>query len=734
MPDMAALKSAARAAIVIPAVFAFADKVIGQPQTSIFAAFGSFAILVLVDVAGTPRTRVIAYLGLACVGAGFITLGTACSRNAWLAAGAMAVVGFAVLFAGVISGYVAAVTTGALLTFVLPVTFRAPNSAIPDRLEGWGLAAGAGICAVMLLWPSRRRADLERDVAGALLATADVADASPDRFAERVRLARDSVDRLGRRFLGTPHRPTGPAAQTAALASLPDELDWLLSFLAPSVDSPALELACEQDVEAMAATAAVLRASAGRLEGRDERPDFARLDAARDAVARALARRLPELPTAIRDDALMDVLEPTFRIRAASYSARQISGYALLATGAGVPELSQSDIAEPPSVGAALAVTERVAVEHAGAGSVWFQNSVRGAAGLALAVFIAQRADLQHGFWVVLGTLSVLRSNALGTGWSILSALAGTAVGIVVGALLVIGIGTHEAVLWAVLPFAILLAAYAPRGISFAAGQAGFTVVLFILFNIIQPVGWSVGLVRVEDVAIGFAVSLGVGLLFWPRGAAALLRDHLAAAYARSADYVVATAHQFIIGPATDDADRAARAAGTAAHRLDDAFRQYLTERSASDLNVEDVAAFVGGAARVRRAAQSLASLGRMADGTTRLQRCGENLDRELNALQSWYVALGDAIVNRRMVPPPHLRDAEGRSRLLACVRDAARAGDRATVDAALVLLWTSQHIDNLWRLEAHLGERFSRLAAASDRRPQSQANPSAAGRTPTKS
>jgi uncharacterized membrane protein YccC len=717
MPDMAALKSAARAAIVIPAVFALADTLIGQPQTSIFAAFGSFAILVLVDVSGTPRTRLIAYLGLACVGAVFITLGTLCSRNAWLAAGAMAAVGFAVLFAGVINGYVAAVTTGALLTFVLPVTLPAPNSAIPDRLEGWGLAAGAGICALMLLWPPHRRADLRRDAAGALRAAADVADAAPDRFAERVRLARDSVDRLGRRFLGTQHRPTGPTGQTAALASLPDELDWLLSFLAPSVDSPALELACEQDVEAMAATAAVLRASAGRLEGRDERPDLARLDAARDAVARALVRRLPQLPPAGLDEALIEVLEPTFRIRALSYSARQVSGYALLATGAEAPELSNIDIAEPPP-GATLAMAERVAVEHAGVGSVWFQNSVRGAAGLALAVFIAQRTGLQHGFWVVLGTLSVLRSNALATGRSILSALAGTAVGIVVGALLVIVIGTHEAVLWAVLPFAILLAAYAPRAISFAAGQAGFTVVLFLLFNIIQPVGWSVGVVRVEDVAIGFAISLGVGLLFWPRGAAALLRDHLAAAYARSAEYVVATARQSITGAATDDAVRAARAADTAAHRLDDAFRQYLAERSASELNVEDVAAFVAGASRVRRAAQSLSSLARMADGATRLERCGENLDRELDALQSWYAALGDAIVNRRMAPPPHARDGEGRSRLLACVRDAARASDKATVDAALVLLWTSQHVDNLWHLEAHLGERFGRLAAAPDSTP----------------
>src|SRR5439155_917641 len=83
----------------------------------------------------------------------------------------------------------------------------------------------------------------------------------------------------------------------------------------------------------------------------------------------------------------------------------------------------------------------------------------------------------------------------------IVSALAGTAVGIVVGALLVIGIGTHEAVLWGVLPIAILLAAYAPRAISFAAGQAAFSVVLFVLFNIIQPVGWRVGLIRFEGVA-----------------------------------------------------------------------------------------------------------------------------------------------------------------------------------------------------------------------------------------
>ena len=701
MPDLAALKNAARAAIVMPATFAFAHYVIDNPQTSLFAAFGSFAMLVLVEFGGRPRTRLVAYLVLGCVGASFITLGTLCSRNAWIGAAAMAVVGFATLFSGVISGYLAAGATGAILTFVLPVTIPAPNAAIADRLAGWGLAVGAGLCAAMLLWPPRRRVDLQRAAARALRGVADLMDAEGDQVQARAAAAREDVDALGRQLLGSQHRPTGPTAPTAALASLPDELDWLLSFLAPSPKQPALELACAEDREAMAAAADVLRAGAARLEGGDAEIDFGRLDAARDAVAHALVRRLPTLPEEARPGHVVPhELEAPFRIRAVTFSARQVAGYALLATGGDDPEV------DTPQIRSALQATEQVALEHASVASVWFCNAVRGAAGLAIAVFIAQRTGLQHGFWVVLGTLSVLRSNALGTGWSVLTALAGTAVGIVIGALLVIGIGTHTAVLWGVLPVAVLFAAYAPRAISFAAGQAAFTVTLFVLFNIIQPVGWRVGVVRVEDVAIGFAISLGVGLLFWPRGAAALLREDLAAAYSRGADYVVAMAKEVIEGRDSGELERAARTADAALHRLEDTFRQYLAERSATELNVEDVAALVGGASRVRRAAQSISALAQMTDGEAHLRRCGENLNGELQALRSWYVTLGYAIVNRRAVPAPHVRDADGSSRLLSCVRESARNGDKATVTAALVLLWAGQHLDNLWRLESHLAQR----------------------------
>ena len=196
-----------------------------------------------------------------------------------------------------------------------------------------------------------------------------------------------------------------------------------------------------------------------------------------------------------------------------------------------------------------------------------------------------------------------------------ISALAGTAVGIVIGAAILIPVNGDTIVLWAILPVAVLVAAYAPRVISFAAGQAAFTVVIVVLFNIIAPTGWKVGILRIEDVAVGFAVSLGVGLVFWPRGAAALLRQNLAAAYSRTSDYVAAMVEQLSGLEGGANPDRAEVAATTAVHRLDDSFTQYLAERSAQAVDPERVSRMVGGVAKVLRAGQSLAALNALADG-----------------------------------------------------------------------------------------------------------------------
>jgi uncharacterized membrane protein YccC len=729
-PDLHSLKSAVRAAIVMPAVFAVASQLIKEPQAALFASFGSFAMLVLVDFSGPPKSRFLAYLTLGVSGAALVVVGSLCSRNVWLATAAMAVVGFGILFSGVINGYFAAGGTAAVLAFVLSVAIPAPVSAIGWRLAGWGLAAGAGICAVMLIWPPRRGGNLRRDAAKACRVLADVADSvfagDEEAARERARAARAATDELRNRLAATPHRPTGPTEQAAALAGLIDELGWLVRSLGAVTATQGAELCRRENGESMAAAATVLRASSARLAGQDDRPDTGRLDRAQQAAALALARRVSELPAVGDDQAVEALLERWFRTRLIAFGAWQIAGYALTATGGTEPSADGpaaraaaggsplADAAQRLALWpAALLAVRRFTAEHVSARSVWFRNSIRGAAGLAVAVFIAQRSGLQHSFWVVLGTLSVLRSTALSTGKSVLSALAGTAVGIIVGAVILLAVGDSDAVLWGLLPVAVLVAAYAPRVISFAAGQAAFTLVLVILFNIIQPVGWKVGLIRIEDVAIGFAVSLGVGLVFWPRGAATMVREHLATAYSRSADYVSVTAR--LLAGTGDDSDpgRAELAATAAIHQLDDAFRQYLAERSAKRTNPESTARLVAGAARVLRAGLSMAALtGVPGDGNGHgphaggLRRFGEDLDGQVQAVRSWYVTLGDSLVHGTSVPPPQPATLQNHQRLLRYLRDFGASGDAADLNEALLMLWASQHLDMLRRLEAHLGEQ----------------------------
>ena len=113
--------------------------------------------------------------------------------------------------------------------------------------------------------------------------------------------------------------------------------------------------------------------------------------------------------------ALPAALATPFRVRSSSYAARELAVYAMRATAGDEPTESQTDYR---SKAAARRAAAALVLEHASLRSVWLQNSVRGAVALAIAVFIAQRFGLQHAFWVVLGTLSVLRSNALGTGRS----------------------------------------------------------------------------------------------------------------------------------------------------------------------------------------------------------------------------------------------------------------------------------------------------------------------------
>jgi hypothetical protein len=338
---------------------------------------------------------------------------------------------------------------------------------------------------------------------------------------------------------------------------------------------------------------------------------------------------------------------------------------------------------------------------------VWLQSSIRGGVGLAVAVLIARLSGQQEGFWIVLGALSVLRSNAMTIGATAIRALVGTVIGFAIGGLLVAALGTNHAVLWSVLPLAVYIAALAPDAISFAAGQAAFTVVVIIVFNIIAPAGWRIGVLRVEDVALGCVAALVAGALFWPRGAGAALGTALAESYRLSGRYL-RDSIDFVAGrrPSAPEMHGGAQAASL---RLDDALRQYLAERGAKHVQLEGITALANGATRLRLAGSAVTGLG-IAHPDTAPEIADPALDGPITALRdrttaitSWYADLADVLDGVRDSAPPVNDDSPGGSFLDIVLPAVDRCGDPDRAARSERLLWSGQYVGDVSRVRPSL-------------------------------
>ena len=728
-PALVALRRAGRGAIVMPAVFALGDQVIRNPAIATFGAFGSFALLLLVDFTGPMRDRVVSQVALAAAGAVLICIGTLASETTWLAVVTTALVGFAVLFAGVVSSVLAGASISLLLMFILPVSVPAAASAIPDRLAGFALAAGASLLAIVLLWPAPPRDRLREAAIGACRALAGRlrADAvwllagRPDSADREQAIARsaEATTALQRTFFATPYRPTGLSTAARAIVRLVDEIGWLSAIA--DQESPHPEgLTTHPDVSAAKAAAAeALERGAELLDdpGRSDEPLGAALAELRTVLGQlehATMRALPlDEPGAAGHgvSGVVSALDPSFRVQELAFAVSQVAANITLAAAADRRSWLGRLLGRRPAglPGTVMAAQQR-ARAHLEPHSVWLHNSMRGAAGLSLAVLVASLTGVQHSFWVVLGALSVLRSNALNTGQSVIRGLVGTAAGVVVGAVLLALIGTNATVLWLLLPVAVLVAGFAPAAVSFAAGQAAFTVVLVILYNIIQPVGWHVGLLRIEDVALGFGVSLVVGLLFWPRGSVTGLAQELAEAYTESARYLAAAVE---FGVARCDRETpphpvpaaAAERTAASARRLDDAFRTYLAERAAKPVPLADATGLVNGVVALRLAADAVLDLwvagGGQAGGSRKAARA------ELTALAGevagWYESLGLALLRRAPVPDPLSPDGAAEARLVEAVARDLRGRDGNASETGVRIIWTGDHLDAIRRLQRTL-------------------------------
>jgi uncharacterized membrane protein YccC len=701
---------AVRATLVVPGLFALSYKVIGDPQIATFAAFGGFATLVLAAFGGRTRDKLIAHLGLAVAGSILLVVGTAVNKSVVLAAVAALVVVFCVLFAGVAGPNAASAGTAALMAFVLPAASPGTLSMIPSRLEGWWMASIVGTAAVLLLSPRSPGTVLRKAVATCAAALADELAAAMrgEDLTEPRRRAITAKHDLLSTFTATPYRPTGLAAADQALANLVSLLEWCTATICDELSEfHDLSQVDETEHALLLETRTALSDIAALLRDEPAEPDLDRLE---NRLAASM-QRLHDLRS--DTEGYRDAVHLSYHARTTAVAVHTAMADAMIAAHRADPAIvsggrrrwygsvmpTDDDVTMRerrllPGLTSAASVVSR----HASLRSVWFLNSVRGAVAVAAAIAVADVTGVQHGFWVVLGTLSVLRSSAASTGATAMRALLGTLIGFVVGALLLLVIGTGAGALWIALPIAVLIASYAPGALPFAIGQAAFTVVISVLFNLIAPIGWTIGVLRIEDVAIGCAVSLIVGVLFWPRGTSALVGDDLADAFRTGGNYVANAARWALGLEATPPSPAASITAGL---RLDDALRGFLAEQGAKRIPQDHLWRLVGGTLRARLTGHSLAGLPahqRPDPDPIRVQ-----LGEQAGQLAAWFDHLASRLDSADHSGAPMLLPPDF-GNLFADVDDSNPALPRS--------LWVNEHINHVRARLADLVEPATEVAA----------------------
>ncbi|CAJ1586576.1 FUSC family protein [[Mycobacterium] wendilense] len=606
-PERDALRRAARAGLMIPAAAAVGF-LVGTGETPMYAIFGSIALLITADFPGNRPGRAVSYAGLGLIGAALITLGTWVTPHAWLAVATMFVLGAVITFAGVLSTAIAAGQRATLMTFVLPVC--TPTGPIDDRLLGWGIALAVCVPAALFVFPPRHHDDLRRHAAHVCATLADRLEGRAS--------ARDlntAMNTLYAHYLDGDFRPVGLTAGSRALVRVVDDLGWLTDRTRDET-AATLGVMAGPSVRVLRACDRLLRITrvADRAASRAE------LDAAL-AELRSVARGRyrEDVAEVLRSDC-----DESAIVVGARLLQRRTFGATVMTTGRVIAGAAAAD-ARPvlmrvlgrqlPETGAAVRVlSETQAVTTIPSGylatrATVVRSSLRTGLGLAAAVATTHLFPVEQGFWVVLAALSVLRSTALTTGTKVFRAVSGTVAGFVIGAVLIELLGVEPAVLWVALPVVAFVAAYVPEIASFAAGQAAFTMLVLIVFNLINPTGWQVGLVRIEDIVVGGVVGLVVSLLLWPRGSGRAVSAAIDAAFVVGTRYLRTAVSRVTHGTPAAAVDELSHQALTASRTVDSAVRQYLSDNGGTPDRRAPVIRRANRAIRLRGAADLIADI-----------------------------------------------------------------------------------------------------------------------------
>jgi Fusaric acid resistance protein-like len=579
----AAVSRAVRVTVAACLAFYPLQYVLGDSTTAVYALFTAIALGALSDVQGAPSTRTRTYLAAIGVGAVLITAGTLAAVSTTVAASGMLVVGFVVAYAGVAGPRVVGVANGLQLFYVLPCFPPFAPDTLDERLIGLVVGGLLLAAADRLVWPApdppppgERLAEAAERIAAYAAALGPVlqdraAVTGPELGARRAAL--DAVARLRLADIPPAQRPLGPGVRDRALLAAGAATRVTASRLAGLTDlltdshrttHPRTADLVASAGEGFAALAAAVRA------GSPTPVSTSGLDAALESYLAERSRHLADQVGPPAD------LRAGLAAMAVAESARTavIAGAGFVGAPAPEPAATPQQLwflhARPAEL-----VRHRLRT-HLTPRSVYLQNAVRLGVGLAVARAVAGVLDLSHGFWVLLATLSLMRTSALANRAVLPRAFAGTVGGALVAAGLLALVGPDiEVFAWA-LPLVMVLAFAAGPLFGVAAAQGGFTVVVAMLFAQVAPTDWRLAEVRLTDVVVGGLVGAVIGAAVWPRGGGGEVRRVAAAGLHAGAAVIADTVSRLTTGapPGTPpDLNRLAAL-------FDHAYVQFRTEPS----------------------------------------------------------------------------------------------------------------------------------------------------------
>ena len=584
-PGHLAVRRGIRAAVALPIGLAVSLYVVDDIQGVVFTLFGIVGLLMNADFAGSAPQRLGSYLLTGVAGTVALLIGWAISPSTITAVVATVVVAFGLSFLNLLRGAVAVGTSAVQLVYIVAVSLEAQPGDLRSYLAGWWLAVLISTVTALVLLPRNRRTDIRAALAGVFRATARGAEAvwvrgeqpSASSFTE----LSGAVQRLNDAYGGQPYRTFGITRRDQSLTLLVAMANDLRTLLVDTLTARGVTLPTHTlpAVERLARDLVTsLDDLADAMTDEHHLPDVAALDEARVDLVDSLSGWVIEQSAADAPPAdISAAVAGNHGLRILSLLVEQLLQVARSANGGQPQEVTRG--LPVPVLHTATLVRSQLSLA-----SPWLRNSLRSAVGLGLAVLVVQITGVEKGFWVLLGVVSILRFDAVGTRSIAWRAVAGTIAGVIIASVLLHLVGSHQWVLWVLLPIVTFLAAWTAARVGFTAGQTAFSMLVLIGLGIVSwPPQPGLAIVRVEDVALGAIVAVVVGVLMWPRGAVGHLRQEIAAAIRSSAQLIAGALSVAAGEQAPELVDRLRTTAVADAERAAETYDVSLMQRGPSE-------------------------------------------------------------------------------------------------------------------------------------------------------